>query len=227
MDLRNSFCNPSLQHIFGCDSYGRDFALLLLLGIKKSFFIAILAVLIKTLIAVPLGAIASLQERAGYFILKISDIFMAFPSLILALFFASILPASEYSIVFAICVSGWAPLTRYIKSSTDQIKNSLFLEAAYSTGASHSHVILKHVLPHFLKPLLIQVIYGISSAIFLETSLAFLGLGGPINEISWGHLFTEGRYYLMEHPRIFLIPLIFLTCILYALQVLAHKYTEK
>jgi peptide/nickel transport system permease protein len=187
---------PSSSHWFGTDQLGRDVYSRVVYGARVSPLIAFLVLAIACLIGVPLGLLA------GYFggkidevIMRITDVFLAFPALLLALALASVLPPSIGSTTIAISVTWWPWYTRLIRGQAASVAGRPYVEGARAAGVSHGRILLRHVLPNSLTPLLVQVSLDVSAVILTVSALSFLGLGAQDPTPEWGLMVSQGQAF--------------------------------
>ncbi|RNB81206.1 ABC transporter permease [Brevibacillus fluminis] len=198
MHLENKLLPPSFDHYFGTDEMGRDIFSRVLFGTRISFEIGVIAISLSILIGVPLGLIA------GYFggwidevIMRICDIFLSFPSLLLAIAIVALLGPSISNMMIAIALSWWPWYTRLIRSQAISVKERGFVEAAKSMGVSPFRIILRHVFPNSLSPVIVQASMDFGSIILTAASLSFLGLGAQAPTPEWGLMISIGRNFFL------------------------------
>ncbi len=185
---------PSSAHWLGGDSSGRDvFARLIYAG-RVSLSVGLVAVSIYTFIGLLLGALA------GYYggwvdsvIMRFADIILAFPSLIIIITVVSILGPSIYNVMLVIGLLGWPPMARILRGLFLTLRERDFILASRTVGAPNSRIILKHLLPNALAPIIVAATFGIAQAILLEAGLSFLGLGVQPPTASWGNMLTDAQ----------------------------------
>jgi peptide/nickel transport system permease protein len=187
---------PSAQHWFGTDNVGRDILSRVIYGARISPVIAVFVLLIACVIGIPLGAMA------GYFggwldeaIMRITDIFLAFPPLLLALAFAAVLPPSLTSLIIAISVTWWPWYTRLIRGQAASVAGRPYVEACRALGIPSHRILLRHVLPNSITPLIVQVSLDFGGVILTVSALSFLGLGAQDPTPDWGLMVAEGQNY--------------------------------
>ena len=187
---------PSAQHWFGTDQVGRDIASRVLYGARVSPLIAAAVLAISCAVGIPLGI------AAGYFggwldevIMRITDIFLAFPALLLALALASVLPASLTSLTIAISVTWWPWYTRLIRGQAASVAGRPFVESCRALGISRRRIIFRHILPNAVTPLLVQVSLDVGGVILTASALSFLGLGAQDPTPDWGLMVAQGQAY--------------------------------
>ena len=205
--VTNSYALPSLQHPLGTDILGRDQLARILYGASISLSIGII---VQFLILFIGGAIGM---AAGYFggwidnlLMRFTDIMYAFPDLLLVLIFVAAFGPSFWSIFIALGLVYWAGLARLVRGQVLSIKEKEFVEAAVMTGTAPIKLILKHLLPNSLGPVIVTLTFGIPAAIFTEAALSFLGIGIRPPEPSWGVMIEDGYAGIFADPRQVIFP---------------------
>lgn len=223
MDLSQQLCLPSSTHLLGCDALGQDLLSRVISGGAHTLGLALLAVFLSGTLGLFMGILTCATpapvERG---LLKVIDVFLAFPGLLLAILMASLLPPTSFSVLFCLVFSGWAGQARLIRTLFKQVWSMQFIEAASAIGASVPRLLAREVWPTLSTPLLVLWTSSLSSMILAEASLSFLGLGGPLGQNSWGALIAEGRDYLMEAPHFSLAPGLALVLCVLVLQTLSQ-----
>ena len=195
--LDNMFLSPSLAHPFGTDEMGRDLLLRTLWGTSISLEIGILVVATAMSIGVPLGAVAGFfGGRIDDVIMRLTDLFLAFPSILLALAVAAALGPSITNAMVAIAITWWPWYTRIVRGMTLSLKEEKFVEAARSLGASKARLIFKHILPNCITPVIVNGTLDIGYAILATAALGFLGVGAQPPLPEWGLMVSTGRIYM-------------------------------
>jgi peptide/nickel transport system permease protein len=200
-NILEKFQPPSRAHPLGTDYLGRDVWARLLFGGRSSLSIGLLVVFVASVIGIPLGAIA------GYFggwvddvLMRITDIFLAFPPLLLAIAIAAGLGASFVNAMIAIAFTWWPWYARLVRAQTLSLREEYFVEAARSIGVSDVTIITRHILPNVLTPVLVQATMDIGSAILTGAAMSFIGLGVQPPAPDWGKMISTGRIYFIERP---------------------------
>ena len=187
---------PSLHHLFGTDQVGRDVFSRVLYGARVSPLVALLVLVIACVVGIPLGVVA------GYFggaadegIMRVTDIFLAFPSLLLSLAFAAVLPPSLTSLTIAIAITWWPWYTRLIRGQAASVAGRPYVESCRALGIPTWRILLRHVLPNSVTPLIVQVSLDVGGVILTASALSFLGLGAQDPTPDWGLMVAEGQNY--------------------------------
>jgi peptide/nickel transport system permease protein len=191
---------PSAAHPFGTDQVGRDVLSRVMYGARISPVIALFVLVISVAIGVPLGL------AAGYFggivdeiIMRITDVFLAFPALLLALAFAAVLRPSITNTVIAISVTWWPWYTRIIRGQAASVARRPFVESARASGISHVRILVRHVLPNSITPIIVQVSLDVGGVILTASALSFLGLGAQDPTPDWGLMVSQGQAFFTTH----------------------------
>jgi ABC-type dipeptide/oligopeptide/nickel transport system permease subunit len=213
IDLRARFTKPewfssaSGGHILGTDALGRDMLTRLILGGRSSLVIAAGVVGLCSVIGITVGLIS------GYFggmvdtvLMRICDIFMAVPSLLLAICIVTIWGTSFFNLIFVLALSSWPSMARLIRAQVLSVKNMDYVRAAKVCGAHNFWIIFKEVFPNVLMPLIITVTERIGTTILTETSMSYLGMGVPAPTPSWGGMISDGRGYITTEPFVVIVP---------------------
>ena len=198
-NTKNAMLPPSPEHIFGTDRLGRDMLSRVIMGTRPALIVPIGVVAFAVLIGVPLGAIAG--YKGGWIdetIMRITDLFLAFPSLLLAMAIAYALGRGIQNAAIALIVSWWPWYTRLARGVTISLRERYFIEAAKSIGVSDSTIIIRHILPNNISPILVQATIDLGTVILAMGGLAFLGLGTQPPAADWGLMVSEGRSYILN-----------------------------
>jgi peptide/nickel transport system permease protein len=195
----NTLLAPSAEHWFGTDKLGRDILSRIIVGARPALMIPIGVVLFSVLIGAPLGALAG--YKGGWLdevIMRITDLFLAFPSLLRAMAIASALGRGLDKAAIALIVSWWPWYTRIARGVAVSLRERYFVEAAQASGVSDTVIIFRHILPNTLSPILVQATVDMGTVILAMGGLAFLGLGTQPPSPDWGLMVSEGRGFILE-----------------------------
>ncbi|NRF93343.1 ABC transporter permease [Paenibacillus frigoriresistens] len=198
---------PSWSHPFGTDEFGRDILSRIIYGAQISLMIGIVGVLISVIIGVTLGTLSGyFGGKADMLIMRIMDIFMAFPSFLLALAIVSVLGPGMSNVMIAIGIFSVPTFARISRSAVISVKNKEFIEAAKAMGGTHAFIIVKHVIPNSIAPIIVLSSLRIATAILTASGLSFLGMGAQPPTPEWGAMLSTGREYLRTAPHVSTIP---------------------
>ncbi|GIO07768.1 peptide ABC transporter substrate-binding protein [Brevibacillus reuszeri] len=198
---------PSWSHPFGTDEFGRDILSRIIHGTQISLMTGFVGVLIAVVIGVALGTISGyFGGLADSLIMRTMDIFMAFPSFLLALAIVSVLGPGMVNVMIAIGIFSVPTFARLSRSSVIAIKDKEYIEAVKAMGGSHFHIIVKHVIPNSIAPIIVLSTMRIATAIITAAGLSFLGMGAQPPTPEWGAMLSTGREYLRVAPHVSTMP---------------------
>jgi peptide/nickel transport system permease protein len=190
---------PSWEHPFGTDNLGRDILSRVILGARGALLIALMVVGISMAIGVPLGLIAGFyQGWASETIMRVTDVFLAVPQLILALALAQLMGPSLQSAMLALTLTYWPFFTRIVYAETRRLGASLFIDALQCIGAGAPRILFGHILPNAISPIIVRATIGMGFTILVAAVLGFLGMGATPPDPDWGLAIAESRQYLPE-----------------------------
>ncbi len=200
-NILEKFNPPSLDHPLGTDYLGRDVMARILYGGRSSLAIGFMVVFLAVIVGVPLGAVS------GYYggwidnlLMRITDIFLAFPPLLLAIALAAALGSSFINTMIAISFTWWPWYARLVRSQTLSLRERNFIEAARSIGVPDWKIITTHILPNVMTPVMVQATMDLGSAILIGAAISFIGLGVQPPTADWGTMISVGRIYFLERP---------------------------
>lgn len=205
--LSGGLSAPSQGHFFGQDKLGRDILSRIIYGARISLLVGITTVGISSLIGILIGAIAGfLGGMVDEIIMRIIDILLAFPGILLAIALMAILGPSLINVILALCIIGWVGYARLVRGEILSLREREFILAARAQGMGNGRIIIKHILPNIMSPIIVQVTFGLAGAIVAEAGLSFLGLGVQPPTPSWGAMLNEGRQFLLLAPHMSIFP---------------------
>ena len=206
-NLHDAFIAPNSEHIFGTDKLGRDIFSCVIYGTRISLSAALILVILIFTIGTTLGVIA------GYFggiidtiIMRISDMMISFPGMVLAIAMAGIMGASVKNAIIAITVVSWTKYARLSRSLVLKIKETDYIRAAKVTGCKTIHIITRHIIPNIISTLIITATTDIGTMILELSALSFLGFGAQSPQAEWGLMLNEGRAYMVDCPWLMIYP---------------------
>jgi len=198
---------PNARHWFGTDQYGRDVLSRTLWGGRYSIGAAFTAVMLGTVVGGLLGLLGGYHGgRADWVIMRASDVFLAFPALLLAIGVAAVLGSGMKSIVIALAIVYAPRMARVMRGAALPVRQMEYIEAARSEGAGAGRILLRHVLPNCIPALIVQGSISFSQILLAEAALSFLGLGEPPPTPTWGAMLSEGKDFLTTAPWVSIFP---------------------
>ena len=198
---------PSRTHILGTDTFGRDVFARIIYGGRFSLVITAISVLISATTGTLIGALAA--RRGGLldeFIMRVIDLFLAFPGIIFALIIVALLEPGFWTLVLALAITGWTPYARLARAVGLEINTHAYIEAATAMGASEFVILWKHVLPNTLGPILATVFLRFGHMLLTISGLSYLGLGAQPPIPDWGAMLSEAQPYMQRVPSLILVP---------------------
>lgn len=226
-DPANRLLPPSFKNLFGTDHLGRDVFSRVIYGSRIALWVGILAVLVEAGIGTILGLIAGYYDGViDKVISSVTDIFWAFPPIILALAVVTILGPGLTNVVIAVAVVSWAPYTRVIRAKTQSLVSREFILAARAVGESGVSIMFRYVLPNVTAPLIVLATLTMPSAILYTTALSFLGFGAQPPTPDWGAMLYEGKDYIFIAPWTAVFPGIFITLVALSFNLIGDVLRE-
>ena len=207
VDLTKTLQSPSKEFLFGTDSLGRCVFSRVLYGANRTIFSAIIVVLITFLFGTTVGIISGyMGGKIDRLIMRIVDVFLAFPGLVLAIAVAGLLGGSMINAMIAISLISWTKYARIARSKVLEIKEETFIQASKISGHNALHIMIKHILPNILAYLIVTASLDIGTVIMEMSSLSFLGLSSPLPTPEWGAMISEGKSVIQFAPWTLLAP---------------------
>jgi peptide/nickel transport system permease protein len=206
-DLGSRLRPPSSEHWLGTDSLGRDIASRILYGARISLIIGIVVVTAAGVVGTAIGLVAGYAGGlVDEVLMRLTEVFLAFPALILAMAIAGALGPSLTNAIIAIAAVTWAVYARLVRGQILSLRRREFVEAARAMGASRTRIVVRHLLPNALAPLMIQASFDLGSSIIAAAGLSFIGFGAQPPTPEWGVMISEGRNYISTQPWLSLFP---------------------
>lgn len=207
VQVANKLQPPSAEHWFGTDNYGRDIFTRIIYGMELTLRVGFLSVAIGGAVGVVFGIVA------GYYggwidtvIMRIMDVLLAFPGILLALAIVSVLGGSLRNVIIAVAIYSVPAFARIVRGSTLSVRKLEYIDAVRALGASDTRIIFKHILPNIMSPIIVQATLRIATAILTASGLSFLGLGVQPPTPEWGAMMSDGRNFIVDAPHIILFP---------------------
>ena len=206
-DLMNTKAAPSAEHLLGTDRYGRDMLSRVIVGSRASIFSTLLLVAIITVTGTVIGLFCGWHGKwIDTVLMRISDMFLAFPGLVFALAVAGVLGGGLHNAIIALAAISWPKYARIARSQTLAQKETLWLKAAKLSGSSTGKIVLKHILPNIIGPILVTSMLDIGTMMMELAGLSFLGLGAKPPIAEWGSMMSENRALMTTVPWITMAP---------------------
>ena len=206
IDLEVILQAPSAQHWFGADDLGRDIFARVLSGVEVSILVALIVTVVTMVIGVLVGLLAGFYGgKIDAALMQITDIFLAFPGILLAIAFAAVLGPGLNNLIMALCLTGWVSYARLTRGQTLSLRYRQHVQAAESLGAGVPRLLFRHILPLLASILVVEATYSMASVMIAEASLSFLGLGIQAPEASWGAMLRDAVRYMLIAPHYVLI----------------------
>jgi len=207
IDLGRQLAPPSADHLLGQDVYGCDILSRLLYGARISLSVGVMVIFLSGSLGIFLGLVS------GYYggwldtlLMRLVDILLAFPGLLLAIALVAVLGPDINNVILALTVLGWVSFARLVRGQVLAVKERDYILAAKTSGQHDLRIMLVHVLPNIISPIIVQATFGLASVIIAESSLSFLGLGVPPGTPSWGAMLSEGKQVLLDAPHVSIFP---------------------
>lgn len=206
VDLNSVLASPSITHWFGADDLGRDILARILRGVEVSFVVAVVVTVVTMLVGVTVGLLAGFYGgKLDKILMQITDIFLAFPGILLAIAFAAVLGPGIINLMFALCLTGWVSYARLTRGQALSLRNRQHVLASESLGATPLRMMWRHILPLLLSVLIVEATYSLASIMIAEASLSFLGLGIQAPNASWGAMLRDAVRYMLVAPHYVLL----------------------
>lgn len=207
MDMTSCFATPSLQHPFGCDDMGRDIFSRVLFGARYSISIGILAVCMSVIIGMAIGAVAGFFGGwADNLIMRLLDIIQAIPGMLMMIVISAVLGPGYFNTIIALGFGGIPGMARMLRAQMLKERSNEYIEAATSINCSKFRIVMNHLVPNCMSPIIVQATMGVAQTITTAAGLSFIGLGiqPPIPE--WGAMLSGARQFMRQAPHLVLFP---------------------
>jgi peptide/nickel transport system permease protein len=208
IDLPHRLAGPSMLHWCGTDELGRDISSRLIYGARISMLVGTCVVAASLFLGLIIGSIAGYYGgRIDRFVnIVVMNAFLSFPGILLAIAFVAFRGPGIFNLVLALSLGGWVGYARLVRAQVLATRDREYVQAARALGASDWRVIVRHILPNIIQPIIVQAAIGMAGAILAEATMSFLGLGVPPPTASWGSMLNDGRSHLFDAPHLVLFP---------------------
>ncbi len=207
VDVLNKLQTPSAEHWFGTDNFGRDIFTRIIFGMPLTLKVGFLSVAIGGSVGVVLGIISGYYGgKIDTIIMRLMDVLLAFPGILLALAIVSVLGGSLTNVIIAVSIFSVPAFARIVRGSTLSVRKLEYIDAVRALGASDFRIIFKHILPNVMSPIIVQATLRIATAVLTASGLSFLGLGAQPPDPEWGAMLNDGRTYMKSSPHIIMFP---------------------
>ena len=208
IELPTRLSSPSTAHWFGTDELGRDILSRVIYGSRISMLVGSSVVAVSLALGLSIGSIAGYYGgRLDRFInIVVMNAFLSFPGILIAIAFVAFRGPGIFNLVLALSLGGWVGYARLVRAQVLAAREREFVEAARALGASDLRVIVRHILPNIIQPVVVQAAIGMAGAILAEATMSFLGLGVPPPTASWGAMLNDGRAHLFDAPHLVIFP---------------------
>ncbi len=227
-NLERDLIPYSAEHLLGTDKLGRDILSRLIYGARISLLVGLTTVALSLSLGLMIGSLAGyLGGWIDQLIMRLVDILLAFPGILLAIAFTAVLGPGLDHVILALSLIGWTGYARLVRGEILTLREREFIHAARAMGCKPARVILFHLLPNLLPPVLVQATFGLAGAIIAEGSLSFLGLGVEPPTPSWGSMLNEGRQFLLVAPHLTTYPGIAIMLTVLALNLVGDALQDR
>jgi peptide/nickel transport system permease protein len=208
IDLPARLALPSRAHIFGTDELGRDIFSRIVFGARISMLVGSCVVLASLGLGLIIGSVAGYYGGAidRFVNVVLMNAFLSFPGILLAIAFVAFRGPGIFNLILALSLGGWVGYARLVRGQVLAAREREFVEAARALGASDLRIVVRHILPNIIQPVIVQAAIGMAGAILAEATMSFLGLGVPPPTASWGAMLNDGRAHLFDAPHLVIFP---------------------
>ena len=207
LDASQKLQGISASHWFGTDEYGRDYFTRTLYGGRVSLLVGFMSMIMTVIIGTSLGVFSGyVGGKVDMFLMSFTDIFLALPSMLLMVILNTFLKPGLPTLIVVLSLFSWASVARITRAETMSLKERDFVVATQNLGASNFRVIVKHIIPNILGPVIVAASLSVANAILMESSLSFLGLGVQIPRASWGSMLQGAQAHILDYPLLAVYP---------------------
>lgn len=217
---------PSAEAWMGTDMLGRDLWSRVVYGSRVSLFVAAMVAVVSTAIGFAVGLIAGFLRGVDSIVMRVMDGLMSIPSLLLAIALMALTGASIRNVILAIVVAETPRVARLIRGVVLSLRDQLYVDAAIASGTRTHLIILRHIVPNAIAPLIVQGTYIFAAAMTIEAALSFIGAGTPSSTPSWGNIMSEGKVLFQLYPQFVLVPALFLSLTILSVNVIGDALRD-
>jgi peptide/nickel transport system permease protein len=208
IELATRLAGPSARHWLGTDELGRDILSRVIYGSRISMLVGTSVVALSLMLGLVVGSLAGYYGgRVDRLVnVVVMNAFLTFPGILLAIAFVAFLGPGIFNLILALSIGGWVGYARLVRAQVLAVREREFVEAARALGAGDGRVMVRHILPNIIQPVIVQAAIGMAGAVLAEATMSFLGLGVPPPAASWGSMLNDGRSHLFDAPHLVLFP---------------------
>lgn len=211
ISMKEKFALPSWEHPFGCDELGRDILSRVLYGAKFTMSVGVFSTGFSCIFGIVLGSVAGyFGGKVDGFIMRCLDVFQSFPGILLAITLSTVLGPSFEKVIIAMGIAYMPSYARMMRANILTIRNSEYIEAATAMNCSTLQIVIRHIIPNAISPLIVQIAMGIAGAGLSASSLSFLGFGVKATTPEWGAMLSSARGFIQDYPHLCIFPGIFI-----------------
>jgi ABC-type dipeptide/oligopeptide/nickel transport system permease subunit len=228
MNLEQGLSAPSSAHLLGQDKLGRDLASRILYGGRVSLGVGIIATGICVFIGLLVGSLAGFWGgRVDTVLMRFVDIVLSFPGILLAIVMAAVLGPSVINVIIALSILGWGGYARVVRGQILVVRQEDYVLSAISLGITPARIIIRHILPNVLSPVIVEAMFGMGHAVVAESSLSFLGLGIAPPMPSWGGMLSDAKSFLFIAPHLVIVPGVLIMMLVVSFNLLGDTLRDR
>jgi len=227
VNLQALLQKPSFAHLLGTDELGRDILTRLSYAVRTSLFVGSFVMIVSVLVGCTIGSLSAyMGGKVDLLVMRVTDIFLAFPGILLAIAFSALVGNGFTSVIIALCLFSWVGFALMSRAQVLEIKNKPFIESAQMAGVGKLKIIFRHFLPNIATIIIVESCFVFSGAIISEAGLSFLGIGIQAPHASLGIMLKQGMAYMLVSPHLILVPGLTLLIIVLMINLFSDKLTD-